>query len=142
MPITADGFDEDIEALKAEAETHVQKGAFSLLQGAMTGTPVNFGQHRNNWHADIASINLRFEGNPQGPRPSTRESLPPLDRESVAHLNAAATLLESWTLESGDIFIHNSGPAIEFLEDGSSAQAPQGILQPAIAAVRAKFGFG
>ncbi|MGI9462396.1 MAG: hypothetical protein ACR2OM_00540, partial [Aestuariivirgaceae bacterium] len=92
--------------------------------------------------ADIGSINFRFEGSSVGPRPPTRESLPSLDGDSNARINAAAQFLKQWKIDSGDIFVHNSGPAIEFLDEGSSKQAKQGILDPAVAAVRAKFGLG
>jgi hypothetical protein len=68
------------------------------------------------------------------------EELPPLDGTSNARLREGAAFLEKWTVDQGSIFIHNSGPAIEYLDDGSSAQADQGILDPATAAVRAKFG--
>lgn len=141
MPIRPKGFDDDIEALIVEVQTETRKIAFSWLQAIMIGTPVDTGFHRNNWHMDFGSVNARVEGSPP---PSERQgatinALPPLDGDSNARLRAAARFLESWNIGQGSIFIHNSGPAIEFLDDGRSAQADQGILDPATAAVRAKF---
>ena len=141
MPIRAEGFDKDIEALIDEAETEVRKVAFAWLQALMLGTPVNFGFHRNNWHLDFNSANLRVEGSPGPPREKPLESLPALDGTSTGRLRAAAAFLESWNITTGSIFIHNSGPAILILDSGEgSKQAPQGILDPATAAVRAEFG--
>ncbi|MGI9498545.1 MAG: hypothetical protein ACR2P3_00780 [Geminicoccaceae bacterium] len=141
MPIKATGFDKDIEALTVEVEREVQEIAFAWLQAIMIGTPVDTGFHRNNWHLDFGSVNVRVEGSaPASGRDQALTSLPPLDGTSSGRLRAAASFLESWTIESGSIFIHNSGPAIEYLDDGSSAQADQGILDLATAAVRAEFG--
>ena len=142
MPIRDDGFDDDIEALIDEVETETRKIAFDWLQAIMSGTPVDTGFHRNNWQLDFGAVNARVDGSPP---PSERQGatitkLPPLDGNSNARLRVAAQFLESWEIDRGSIFIHNSGPAIEFLDDGSSAQADQGILDPATAAVRAKFG--
>jgi hypothetical protein len=142
MPIRAEGFDDDIDHLIEEVETRNREIALTWLQAIMSGTPVDTGFHRNNWQMDFGRVNARLEGEaPSGERrgePLT--SLPPLDGASSQRLRAAASLLESWGLGSGSIFIHNSGPAITRLDDGSSAQAKQGILDPATTAVRARFG--
>lgn len=142
MPIRVEGFDDDINELISEVETRNQEIALTWLQAIMIGTPVDTGFHRNNWQMDFGSVNVRVEGSPP---PSERQgqlltSLPPLDGDSNARLRAAASFLESWNIDSGSIFIHNSGPAITRLDAGSSKQAKQGILDPATAAVRAKFG--
>ena len=128
MPIRDDGFDDDIEALTAEIEEDVQKIALAWLQAIMSGTPVDKGFHRNEWHLDFGSVNARIEGSPEQPG------------NTGARLRIAAQFLEGWTVDRGSIFIHNSGPAIEFLDEGSSQQAPQGILDPATAAIRGRFG--
>jgi hypothetical protein len=144
MPIRADGFDDDIEALILEVETETRKIAFAWLQALMIGTPVDTGFHRNNWHLDFGSVNARVEGSaPPSGRDQALAELPPLDGTSNGRLRAAAGFLETWTIQRGSIFIHNSGPAIEILDSGDgSAQASQGILDPATAAVRAEFGLG
>ena len=126
MPIRAEGSDDDIEALIDEVETENRKIAFAWLQAIMSGTPIDKGFHRNNWQMDFGSVNPRVEGSPTNV-PQGVEA-------------AAAQFLESWTIDSGSIFIHNSGPAIGFLDEGSSQQAPQGILDPATAAIRGRFG--
>ena len=143
MPIRAEGFDEEIEKLTLEVETETKKIAFAWLQALMLGTPVDTGFHRNNWHLDFGSVNARVEGSPGPGSGQALTSLPPLDGTSSGRLRAAAAFLESWNVGRGSIFIHNSGPAIEILDSGEgSAQARQGILDPATAAVRAEFGLG
>ncbi len=143
MPLIPEGFDEDIENLKNEVAEDVRKIVFSWLQAAMIGTPVDTGFHRNNWQLDIGTLRPRVEGSsPQSTRTSALTNLPPLDGASNGRLKAAASFLGTWKIDSGDIFLHNSGPAIVHLDAGRSKQAPQGILDPATAAVRAKFGLG
>lgn len=142
MPIRAEGFDDDLDELIIEVQTRNQEIALTWLQAIMIGTPVDTGFHRNNWQLDFGSVNARVEGSPPPSEQAGQAltSLPPLDGDSNARLRAAASFLESWNIDSGSIFIHNSAPAISRLDDGSSKQAPQGILDPATTAVRAKFG--
>ncbi len=125
MPIRFEGTDKDIEALKADVEAEVKKIALTWYQAIITGTPVDTGFHRNNWQLDFGAVNPRVDGSPASPPQGTEP--------------AAARFLEGWTIEAGSIFIHNSGPAIEYLDEGSSTQAPQGIIDPATAAVRGRF---
>ena len=127
MPITSSGSDDDIKLLIEEAEVNTREVALAWLQAIMSGTPIDKGFHRNNWHIDFGSVNARVEGSPTNVPQGTEA--------------AATQLLETWTIDSGSIFIHNSAPAIVFLDEGSSKdQAPQGILDPATAAIRGRFG--
>lgn len=142
MPIRASGFDEEIERMVEEVQITTRRIGFAWYQAIISGTPVDTGQHRNNWHMDFGGVSARFDGSTA---PSRRDKplsqLPPLDGTSNARLGAIAKQLETWKIDSGNIFIHNSGPAIFKLDSGEgSAQAKQGILDPATAAVRAEFG--
>ena len=128
MPITPKDTDQSIKTLTEDVEGDVREIALAWYRAIKSGTPVDTGFHRENWFADSGAVRARVRGSP--------ESVPQ-GGDAVS-----ARSIQSWRLGSGSIFIHNSAPAIVFLDEGSSAQAPQGILDPAFAAVRSRFGFG
>lgn len=119
MPIVPKNFDRDLKAFEAEFETDVRRVIVTLDQAIVSGTPVDTGRARANWFMDFGSVSDRLTSS--------------LGAPNTGRGNA-------WKSGDGNVFIHNSVDYIIYLDAGSSAQAPQGIVDPAIAAVRARFG--
>ena len=111
-----------------EAEGGVIEFSGFLYQAITFGTPVKTGHARVNWLIDFANFVARVEGT--RPDPDSGVEIPPPSGEA----------LQTWTADKGNIFIHNSVEYVQFLEEGSSDQADQGILLPALAAAQARFG--
>jgi len=111
------GIDQDIQQLEADIEADTRKIGLQLLQVLLVSTPVDTGYARGNWQVDFGTISPRVEGSRDAP-----PGVPTGGQIAI------------WQISAGPIIIHNSVEYIEFLDAGSSAQAPQGIIDPAIAA--------
>lgn len=96
--------------------TLYKKVAFDLLTGVVMKTPVLTGRARNSWNIALDSINEDVA--PDGQQPLDDPSA------KVASIN--------FNKPFGTIFISNNLPYIGELENGSSKQAPQGMLQVTI----------
>lgn len=127
MAIRVTGIPEAKKAIEAYIEKNVQRLGTLVYQGVVNFNPVDTGYSRFNWHIDIGSLNLRVAGI----RPESGS--PPLPAPSGARFIAA------WTLASGSIFIHNSVDYVAYLDAGSSPQARQGIVDPAVSAAVGQF---
>ena len=118
-----EGVDAAIEQIKADVSKIVREFGIVLFQALVSGTPVETGYARGNWLIDFGRENLRTIG--------SRESPP-----GVPTGGQVAT----WRIDSGSLVFHNSVEYIAELDRGSSAQAPQGMVDPAIAAATSSFG--
>jgi hypothetical protein len=98
----------------------VQRAAIAADQTAVLKTPVDTGRARANWMVSIGTPNL---------------SETPSTSADVA-LQQGRDAIGSYQLGQGGIFISNSVPYIQQLDQGSSAQAPAGISAQAIAAAK------
>ncbi len=115
MTVLAGGTGKAIEQL-------VRKTALVADQVVVLGTPVDTGRARANW---ISSVNAAEE----------RNDLPP-DKTGQAALDQARLTVGRYRLGQS-IFLTNNVEYISFLENGSSKQAPNGMVAAAIqAAVR------
>lgn len=119
MPIRVKGIAEAKQLVVDEFEEWIRSVAVALDQAIVFGTPVDTGTARGGWLMDFGSASGRQTGSTAEPDTSRGNR---------------------WTSRDGNIFIHNSVEYIIYLEAGTSAQAPQGMVDPAIAAVRARFG--
>lgn len=115
-------------------ENRIRVGALAADQRLVLATPVDSGRARANW---LPSLDAPKDGlrEPQGEDPRAPGSGP----------NAQAVIEEGKAVirkfGPGQTFhVTNSVPYINFLNEGSSAQAPEGFIDKAIqAAVRAMF---
>lgn len=85
------------------------------------GTPVDTGWARANWIPNIGS-----------PVKVPRGSRTAVGRASASQERGVATVLASYTVTKGKVYISNPVPYIVFLNEGSSKQAPAGFIQRAV----------
>lgn len=97
------------------AELAIRRAAVAADTAIVMSTPVDTGRARGNWNVSVGQIDstVKEEGFPS-----------PQDA-----LSAGQTTIGQWRLGSGVIFIANSLPYIQRLEDGYSAQAPNGMIE-------------
>ena len=109
------GKDDANRAVIEGLERDFRKVLVAFDQAVVSITPVDTGRARANWFMDFGSFTARQIGTLSVPNTSRGNR---------------------WTVESGNVFYHNSVEYIIYLDEGSSQQAPQGILDPANAAIR------
>ncbi len=119
MPIRATNIDDIINQTTEEFEKWVRQIGVTLDQVAVDETPVVTGRARGGWIVEFGRFTLRQTDSTA--RPDTQRAA-------------------RWKSGDGNIYIHNSVEYIVYLEAGISAQAEDGMLGPAIDAVRARFG--
>jgi hypothetical protein len=98
----------------AESEAEYKAFVFDVFGEVIQRTPVDTGQARRNWHIQIDTPNY-----------STGD-------DNASELKAVDTK------GFPDVYISNGLSYIEGLDEGRSSQAPNGITQPALAAVRSR----
>jgi len=103
--------------IKTESENHYKAFALDVFGEVLKNTPVDTGRARANWHIQTHRPDYSLD---QGQTAN-----------EVSYLNAK---------NIPDIYISNGLNYIEALEDGYSKQAPNGIINPALAAVRSRRG--
>lgn len=106
----------------------MRRAAVAADTALILTTPVDTGRARGNWNVAVGHIDsgvrlLDF------PDPSAAQS-------------EAQAAIAPWRLGDGAIFIANSLPYIMPLENGSSAQAPNGMVQHAMLAARQQVNSG
>ena len=123
MPVRVEGVDAAIEQIKADISKIVREFGITLFQGLVSITPIDTGYARGNWLIDFGRENLRTVG--------SRDSPPGAPTGGQ---------VATWRIDSGSLVFHNSVEYITELDRGSSGQAPQGMVDPAIAAAIGRFG--
>ena len=103
------------EDVEVKSELEYKAFAFDVFGEVLKKTPVDTGRARANWHIKVDS-----------PDYSVKEGA---SRGTITDLN-----LEDFP----NVYISNGLDYIGELEDGKSRQAPNGIAQPALAAVRSR----
>ena len=109
-----------IDKTKTDMTLVVRKIALDLFSRIVLKTPVKTGRARMNWHVSIGQI---------------RDELIALEAEYSATgayqkaLADATAEINSYNDAELAIFILNNLPYIERLEDGSSVQAPNGMVR-------------
>ena len=108
-------------------ELRVIHSAIAASDTVIETTPFLTGQAKSGWNASFGTPK------PLNPKPfvsGNREA----NNEGAKSRNRAIIL--GWRIGKGTIFIANGVPHIRRLEDGSSAQAPNGMTKQALAAAR------
>lgn len=99
------------DKVRGREDIIVRKIAQDVTNGVILMTPVDTGRARANWNAGINNIN---------PMVSENQRLTAIERAKAIITRIVA----------GDKFyVTNNVDYIEFLEDGSSQQAPQGMVK-------------
>jgi hypothetical protein len=108
------------------AERAIRRAAVAADTALVMTTPVDTGRARGNWNVSVGRIDdTVYSSNFPGPS------------EALAQ---GQMTIGKWKLGSGVIFIANSLPYIQRLEDGYSAQAPSGMVQFAMKAAIEQLG--
>lgn len=109
------------DLVSKNATKGVRAVALAIDNQVVFSTPVDTGRARSNW---IASLN----------RPSTVINREPLSGPASAGPSVAEALkvIKGFGENDKEIFISNSVPYINELNNGSSAQAPRNFVQKAI----------
>ena len=103
------------EEVTQTSELEYKAFAFDVFGEVLRKTPVDTGRARANWHIETKAPNYSLED-------TTTPKIP------------ADLVVTDYPL----IYISNGLEYVEALEDGRSKQAPNGITQPALAAVRSR----
>lgn len=115
-------------AVGENAAILVRKAALAADQAVVQSTPVDTGRARANWVVSIGA-----------PR---RTEVGFTDPGGGIAISAGAAVIGGYKAGQGSIFITNSVPYINELEDGSSKQARSGMTVFAIQAARAQLKRG
>lgn len=114
------------KVIPVNVKTGLKQTVLAIDQVLVTSTPVDTGRARSNWVVGIG--------------PSTRaiDAYAPGEKGSTAAENAEAALRQARDfLDSTDvsvIYISNNLDYIQYLNEGSSAQAPAGFIEEAVQA--------
>lgn len=107
-----------------------QRVALDLLTRIVLKTPVDTGRARGNWQVELG-----------GAGSSTTTRLEPGQVGVGGEATIAAGIAAIGAAKPyGKITIYNNVNYIRYLEDGSSRQAPQGMVKLAVAEVLSQFG--
>ena len=119
------GLDNWMRQFKVDSDKAMRHIASKLFENIIRRTPVDTGWARGNWYP---SLNARLETKP-GDRPFDAANVPPSDPAQVVAAGKA-----------GDVFwLQNGVPYIGNLENGTSQQAPEGMVKLSIAEAREFF---
>lgn len=113
------------DSIGVGVETAVRKISMQTFSGIVLKTPVDTGRARASW---VIGINrpLNSPDFPEGRKMSAAEA------QSIAN-RQLATLGRLKPYDT--VFISNNLPYIEYLEDGSSEQAPSGMVAVTLAEI-------
>jgi hypothetical protein len=116
-----------------------KKIVLEALRRLVEKTPVDTGRARGNWQVTIANpAEGQVSGDwpkTKGERKTTRPPLRPEDNATISKGLAALTGLPKFQV----VWISNNVDYIEFLEEGSSKQAPAGMLAVTVEELRNMF---
>lgn len=120
--------------LDAFRDEDIPEAMFDLMRSVMlTGltslvlmTPVDTGRARGNWIVTLGAATYRYE-----------DSFDPSGSGSLA--KGLSTTAELKANPFALVFLQNNLPYIEALEDGSSTQAPNGMVTVTIAKLESEF---
>jgi len=114
------------KVIPVNVKTGLKETVLAIDQILVTETPVDTGRARSNWVVGT------------GPSTAAIEAYVPGKKGETAGQNAEAALRQAREfLDSTDvsvIYISNSLPYIQYLNEGSSAQAPAGFIEAAVEA--------
>lgn len=101
----------------------VKKVILAVDQAVVLATPVDTGRARANWRPSIGAMDTATVPEPSNPGAGLRQAL--ADGEAIAAKYRGGN-------RSPTVHITNSLPYIQYLNDGSSKQAPRNFVNTAI----------
>jgi hypothetical protein len=107
------------QAAGDKAEIVVRKTALELQSNMVEPSPVDEGRFKNNWVASIGAVDTTNTHEP--------------DKTGAGAIARTVATLEQWT-PGQTINLTNSMPYAKKLEEGSSTQAPSGVVRLAVQA--------
>ncbi len=110
----------------AQSANAVRRAAVVADQVVTTTTPVDTGRARANWLASIGLV------------PKQEAEVDPPEQTGATAITKALAIISTYRTGQGTIFISNNVNYIQFLEAGSSAQAPSGMVRQAVQAAQAE----
>jgi hypothetical protein len=110
------------DQVENNAATVVRRAALAADQVVVLATPVDTGRARANWTTSVGA-------------PTFTNKDPPPDPGGSA-LAQAREVIGTWRPGLGSIYISNGVDYVQYLDEGSSAQAPEGMTSQGIAAAR------
>lgn len=102
------------ELIKSRAALVVKKVTFDLLDGVILMTPVDTGRARGSWEVALGGGGVGEPGR--------------LDKIGGAAMGAGVIKMTNYKLGDGPILIGSNLNYIKYLEEGSSDQAPYGMV--------------
>lgn len=123
--IELDAFED--EDIPQETSKLVRAIGLTALRGLVLKTPVDTGRARGNW---IVSIGAAVS--------SDSDRLDPAGGETISDGSAVISRVDRDPFTV--VYLQNNLPYIEALEDGSSRQAPGGMLTVTLAEIEGQFG--
>ena len=116
---------------KGNIDRAIHKVALDVFQGVVKKSPVDTGRFRGNWTVSIGSYSAQALDRTDKRRLG---SLP--GHESALRADAALTAFKA----GAPIYITNSLPYADRLENGWSQQAPTGMVRLTLMEISAKYG--
>ena len=107
-----------IEKAKDKAELATRKITLELFSNVILKSPVDTGRFRANWNCSIGSVD----------KSTSAET----DKEGAGSIGRVRAEVTKYTLDGRSIYLANSLPYAERLENGWSDQAPQGMVRLSI----------
>jgi hypothetical protein len=107
-----------IEKAKEQAELIVKKTTIQLFSSVIEKSPVDTGRFRANWNVSFGSFDT-----------TTTEETDPSGTQAKGRVYQA---LANYQLKDQSVFLGNSLPYAERLENGWSKQAPAGMVRLSI----------
>ena len=107
-----------IEKAKDKAELVTRKITLELFSNVILKSPVDTGRFRANWNCSIGSVD----------KSTSAET----DKEGAGSIGRVRAEVTKYTLDGRSIYLANSLPYAERLENGWSDQAPQGMVRLSI----------
>lgn len=111
-----------IEKAKDHAELVARKITLELFSNVILKSPVDTGRFRANWNCSIGSAD--------------KSTSAATDKEGSGAIGRMRAEVTKFTLNGQSIFLSNSLPYAERLENGWSDQAPQGMVRLSVMEVQ------
>lgn len=108
-----------IVALNGFTKELVQRLTLRIDANLKEDTPVDTGHAQSNWVPQIGSPFRGIVGSKESP-------------DNSASQQGLATVLSSYNLAAGPVYISNNVPYVKYLDQGTSQQAPQDFIRIAV----------
>lgn len=108
-----------------------KKIAFDVLNSVVRKTPVDKGRARASWNVSVNRVDLKVE-----PKRKSKLGEAAATARATSKYNKAIGEVQAFDV----IYLSNNLPYILALENGSSSQAPRGMVKVALAEVKTGLG--